>query len=169
MYAPRHRQGPPGSGKSTLARRLGAARGLPVFHLDQAFWRAGWQEAPKAEFAATVESWAELPAWIIEGNYTATLGPRLRRADTLVYLDVPSWLSTLRVVRRSLAGWRRTRPDMADGCEERLDLGFFRFTWTWNAQSRARNLAVARDFGGRSVILRNPGRDAALRAVLAAG
>ncbi len=34
--------GGPGSGKSTLARRLHAISGLPLFHLDQLYWRAGW-------------------------------------------------------------------------------------------------------------------------------
>jgi adenylate kinase family enzyme len=33
--------GPPGCGKSTLARHIGERYGLPVFHLDQAYWQAG--------------------------------------------------------------------------------------------------------------------------------
>lgn len=56
--------GPPGSGKSTLARRIGARHSLPVFHLDQAYWRAGWVEAPPDEFSAEVERLAALPAWV---------------------------------------------------------------------------------------------------------
>lgn len=51
--------GGPGSGKSTLAVRLGAALGLPVVHLDAHFWRPGWQESPRAEWADRV---AELAA-----------------------------------------------------------------------------------------------------------
>ena len=161
--------GSPGSGKSTFARRLGAATGLPVFHMDRAFWRPGWREAPRDEFAAQVEAWAAQPSWIIEGNYTGTLGPLLARADTLVYLDVPSWLATIRVVRRYLVGWRRTRPDMADDCREQLDPAFFRFTWTWNRLRRERNIAIADAFGGRTLILRRRETEAGLRTLTDGG
>ena len=79
--------GSPGSGKSTVARRLGARHGLPVFHLDQAFWRPGWVPAPPAEFAAEVARLAALPAWVIDGTYTATLAPRLARAELVVVVE----------------------------------------------------------------------------------
>ena len=49
--------GPPGSGKSTLARRLGARHGLPVFHLDQAYWRPGWVERWDPGFPRFAWSW----------------------------------------------------------------------------------------------------------------
>ena len=76
--------GPPGAGKSTLARQLGAFFGLPVFHLDQVWWRPGWIEAPPDAFRADVERIAALPAWVIDGNFTATIVPRLCAADTLI-------------------------------------------------------------------------------------
>ncbi len=44
--------GPSGSGKSTLARKLGDRIGVPVFHLDQAYHRPGWQPQPTAVFEA---------------------------------------------------------------------------------------------------------------------
>ena len=146
--------GPPGSGKSTLARKLGTRLGLPVIHLDQAFWRPGWVEAPAEEFRSAIERAVANPAWIIEGNYTSMALPaRLARADTLVYLDLPAWLCTIRVVRRVLLGWGRTRPDLAPDCPERLDWAFIRFVWAWNSIRRDRNLAIAASFGGRVVVL----------------
>lgn len=146
--------GPPGSGKSTLARKLGARLGLPVIHLDQIFWRPGWIESPADAFRAEIDRIAARPAWIIEGNYTVTADSRLARADTLVYLDVPAWLSLTRILRRIVTTHGRTRVDLTPGCPERLDLAFLRFTWTWNRLRRDRHLAMAAAFDGRTAIFR---------------
>ena len=146
--------GPCGSGKSTLARTIGARYGLPVFHLDQAFHRPGWQPAPEAEFAAEVERIAALPAWVIDGNYKATIASRFEAADTLIYLDMPAWLTMSRIARRTLASYGRVRPDAAVGCPERLDLPFLHFALTWNRRSRDKSLALVRRFRGRLVVLR---------------
>ena len=147
--------GPPGSGKSTLARRLGRQLDVPVFHLDQAFWRAGWIEAPRGQFRAEVERLAALPAWVLDGNYTAALAPRLRAADTVVYLDVPSWTSVLRVTQRMPGDFGRVRPNSAPGCPERFDAGFLRFTWSWNRLHRPKVLAALDGFAGQVVTIRN--------------
>jgi adenylate kinase family enzyme len=149
--------GAPGSGKSTMARWLGVRFGLPVFHLDQAWWRPGWVEAPAADFAAEVERLAAVPEWVIDGNFTATLAPRFAAADAVVYLDIPSWLSVVRVVVRTIKGWGRVRPDMAAGCAEKIDFAFLLFTWRWNRERRVRNLGLVEGFGGRRVVLCGPG------------
>ena len=41
--------GPCGAGKSTLAAELGPRLGLPVYHMDQLNWKAGWIESSKDE------------------------------------------------------------------------------------------------------------------------
>jgi adenylate kinase family enzyme len=146
--------GPPGSGKSRLARALGARHDLPVFHLDQAFWRAGWVEAPAEEFHAEVARIAALPRWVIDGNYTATLAPRLARADCVVYLDMPAWLSVARILLRTAAQYGRVRADAAPGCAERFDPGFLRFAWRWNRTRRRRSLALVEGFAGWRVVIR---------------
>ena len=153
--------GPPGSGKSTLACRIGAKHRLPVFHLDQAYWRPGWVAVTTETFHAEVARIADLPAWIIDGNYTDTIAPRLAAADTLIYLDVSSHVSLLRILKRTLAHHGRVRSDAAAGCPERLDLDFLHFAWAWNRTRRARSLSIAKDFEGRTIVLR--GRQAVER------
>jgi len=95
---------------------------------------------------------------VIDGNYSGTLEPRLRRADTVVFLDTPRWLSLLRVLRRTLTHLGRVRRDAAPACPERLDAEFLRFAWNWNRRSRAPLLARLRRFGGRVVLARDGGR-----------
>ena len=146
--------GPPGAGKSTLARLIGARLGLPVFHLDQFFFAPGWAEVPRDTFVAEVERLAAMPEWVIDGNFTFAIEPRLRAADTVIYLDMPSWLCVTRVLWRIWRGYGRTRFDMRDGCPEHLDLSFVWFTWTYNRVSRMRKLEIVERFAGRRVVLR---------------
>jgi adenylate kinase family enzyme len=149
--------GPPGSGKSTLARQVGVHYGLAVFHLDQAFWQPGWIEQTADKFSAEVERIAALPAWVIDGNYLDTIGPRLRTADTLIYLDVPTSLCMFRILRRIATSYGEVRVDSAAGCPERIDLDFLRFAWSWNRTRRARHLALVQEFAGRKLVLRGRG------------
>lgn len=45
--------GNPGSGKSTLAITLHKMLRIPLYHLDQYFWKPGWQRPDRTEFAKT--------------------------------------------------------------------------------------------------------------------
>lgn len=146
--------GPPGSGKSTLARRLGADTGLPVFHLDQAFHRPGWQPVSKEEFRAEVDRIAAGPTWIIDGNYTGTLASRFSAADLVIYLDMPTWLTLARIFKRIAESYGRVRLDAAPGCPERLNGPFLLFALNWNRRSRRRIMALIETFPGRVVVLR---------------
>ena len=115
--------GGPGSGKSTLATRMGAALGLPVYHMDrEVFWLPGWQERAKDDQRRQIERIAALDAWVFEGNNSSSFSLREARADMLVWLDVPLWLRLVRVIRRSVRQNGQTRADMAHDCPERLSL-----------------------------------------------
>ena len=116
-----------GSGKSTLARRLGEITGLPVIHLDAEFWRPGWTETPKSEWRAKVEKLVKRDEWIIDGNFGGTMEIRLAAADTVVFLDFPRFLCAYRALKRWAAYRNKTRPDMAAGCTEKVDLEFLRW------------------------------------------
>ena len=50
--------GNPGSGKSTLASKLHHILGIPIYHLDQYFWKPGWQR-PTTSFGTVRASSAE--------------------------------------------------------------------------------------------------------------
>jgi adenylate kinase family enzyme len=147
-----------GAGKSTLALEIGEALGIEVIHLDQHFWRPGWIETPREEWA---ELQAELLAgesWVADGNYGATLEIRLARADTILFMDMPRRLCFWRIFKRWVRHRGRTRPDLAPDCPEHMDLEFVR--WIWNFPTRSRPMALAKleqaEPGTRVEILRSP-------------
>lgn len=125
-----------GAGKSTFARRLGAILGLEVIHLDVHFWRPGWTETPKPEWAARVERLVARDAWVMDGNFGGTMPRRVEAADTVVFLDLPRTLCVWRALKRRLTYRGGERPDMARGCREKFDLEFL--LWVWNYPKRSR-------------------------------
>ena len=108
-----------------------------------------------AEFAADVARAAAEPAWVIDGNYTGTAGPRLAAADTLVLLEAPRRVRMARVLRRTLRDLGRQRADVADGCPERFDVEFLRYAWNWDRDKAPALRALAAGFAGRTLVLRS--------------
>ena len=147
-----------GAGKSTLAVRLGEILDIEVVHLDALYWKPGWREESRPEWEETVRRWAGRGAWILDGNYGGTLDIRLDKADAVIFLDLPRSLCIRRVLSRRLRYARRSRPDMAPGCPERLDLEFLRYLWKYPAERRPGILQkLERASSGKTVIvLRSP-------------
>jgi adenylate kinase family enzyme len=80
-------------------------------------------------------------SWIIDGNYSGTLAVRLEACDTIVFLDMPRLTCLSRVLFRVLRYRGKSRPDMAAGCAERLDIAFL--LWIWRYPSRSRQKVVS--------------------------
>lgn len=133
--------GSSGSGKSTLSRQIGARLGLPVVHLDQHYWSAGWVEPSPEAWAETVGRLAAAEAWVMDGNYSGTMSRRLAAADAVVFLDRSRWLCVARVGWRRVRHAGRSRPDMAEGCPEQITASLLRFVWTYPGTRRPAVLA----------------------------
>ena len=129
-----------GSGKSTLARELAALHGLPVLHLDTVMFLPDWQERPQDEQLAIVQAFMDAHEnWVIDGNYSNLLQPRrLAEADEIVLLLFNRFAALRRVTLRYRRYRGKSRPDMAVGCEEKLDAAFVRWVlWGGRAESAA--------------------------------
>jgi len=122
--------GCPGAGKSTLAFKLGRLLDLPVIHLDKKFWQPGWAMTPSDIWRRKVAELVAQDMWVIDGTYDKSLDIRLPRADTVVLLDFPRHLCLWRVLKRVFTSLGYVRFDMAEGCPEHIDFGFFK--WIWN-------------------------------------
>ena len=145
-----------GSGKSTLARQLGEKTGLPVVHLDKLFWRPGWVNLTREEFDVVHNAAIEEKKWILDGNFDRTMEPRIRRCDTVVYLDFSRIACLCGVIKRILTTYGKVRPDMGDGCPERFDLEFLQWVWNFNKNKREKNYRLLEQYGDKRIyILKN--------------
>jgi adenylate kinase family enzyme len=129
-----------GSGKSTLAIELGQALSLPVCHLDRLYWKPGWTPTPDEEWEAVVRRLCGQPSWIIDGNFGGTLDVRLSASDTVIFLDLPTRVCLWSAIRRFLAYRGRSRPDMGEGCHEKLNLKYLWWILTYRSKRRPRTL-----------------------------
>jgi adenylate kinase family enzyme len=96
--------GSTGAGKSTVAARLSAHYGLPNVHLDALHWGPNW--TIRAEFQQEVTEWIARDEWVMEGGYRFAVERAWRRADLVVWLDLPFsrvlWQLLARTVRRRM-------------------------------------------------------------------
>jgi adenylate kinase family enzyme len=145
-----------GAGKSTLARSLGERTGLPVIHLDQHYWRAGWVMPTPEAWKAQVAELVKRPAWIMDGNFASTFPERMAVADTVIALDFPTWLCLWRVSKRLISRHGTVREDLPEGCPEQFDWTFLKFVAGFNRTHRPQMLAAFEAFGGTKAILRKP-------------
>ena len=135
--------GSSGSGKSTFARRLSEMIGAPFVSLDALYWKPGWVASDNAEFGELVADIARQPRWVMDGNYTRHGAGELRRqtSDTVIWFDLPRRTCMLGIIRRIAGSYGKVRPEMAEGCPERLDYEFFRYVWSYRRQQRPKLLA----------------------------
>ena len=115
-----------GAGKSTFAADMGGRFSLPVVHLDKLWWLPGWVNRSEEEFDFLLSAELAKPAWVMDGNYQRTLAVRLAAA---AYARV-----------REYAG--RTRPDIGEGCPERVDAEFEEWILKYDREVRPAMLAA---------------------------
>ena len=148
-----------GSGKSTLARTLGERYHAEVLHFDAVHFLPGWQVRDGAEKREITERFLDThEAWVVDGNYTKLFfEQRMREADRIVVLLFNRFACLLRVWRRYRTYRNRTRPDMGEGCNEKLDLEFVKWILFEgrNKKARERNRAVIRQYPEKVTVIRN--------------
>lgn len=145
-----------GSGKSTFARRLGTLLDLEVIHLDSIYWTAGWVEMPKPEWKRKVEELLIRNAWIIDGNYSGTLEVRLEACDTVIFLDMSRTICLWRLLKRAVLYRNVRRPDMAEGCPEKLNWEFIKWVWGYRERTRPKIIKLLENNAKQIIWLQSP-------------
>lgn len=144
--------GSSGVGKSTVAAQIAEREQLIVIELDDLMHGPNWTPTPTPEFRAKVteaiaaaEGSDNTGGWVVPGNYRNVSDIVQRRADTIVWLDLPRRVSTWRLIKRSL---RRvaTRAEVCNGNRERFSNLFSRdpdrnvVLWSWQHHDQYRSI-----------------------------
>jgi adenylate kinase family enzyme len=108
-----HIIGGSGSGKTMLARQVAASLGIPFYHLDEIYFGSDSYFKEEMETHRPLDARlddvcyiAAQAAWVTEGNYLWWTEELLRRADIIIWLDLPwrvtAWRIIIRQVRKGL-------------------------------------------------------------------
>ncbi|MEC4578553.1 NB-ARC domain-containing protein [Streptococcus dysgalactiae] len=115
--------GPNGAGKSTLARELEKLLNIKVVHLDRVFWKSEWESISQKDLEKNIEKYLnKYGKLILDGDYLFNIEQRLSYADAVIWLKKPILKCLWNVIKRRFKYNNKVRPDMAEGCIERLNI-----------------------------------------------
>ena len=76
-----------GSGKSTFSIKLHEKTKIPLYHLDNIWWKADRSHISRDEFDERLSDLVGQDSWIIDGDYSRTYEKRIAACDTIFFLD----------------------------------------------------------------------------------
>lgn len=106
-----------GSGKTTAARRLAEVSGLPLVDVDEVCWQPGWVQVPVEEQRRRFTEICARDQWVLDTAYGVWTDVALARAELVLALDYPRWVSLARLVRRTASRIVR-RTEVCNGNRE---------------------------------------------------
>ena len=140
--------GCPGSGKSTFARKLQEKTGLPLYYLDMIWHKPDKTTLTKEEFYEKLHELIARDEWIIDGNYSRTLEPRLQACDTAFVFDLP--LEVCLAGAQARVGTKRI--DMPWE-ETELSQEFLNYILSFSQQKLPRLLQLARQYSAQKQVV----------------
>lgn len=127
-----------GSGKSTLCRILSEKYHIPALHLDTVHFLPNWEVREASEKQNLVTSFLDNhpDGWVIDGNYTKlSFDRRVEEADIVIQMLFGRLNCLLRCIKRYYTYKGKSRPDMAEGCNEKIDWEFVKWI-LWKGRSK---------------------------------
>ncbi|MAG01778.1 hypothetical protein CMI42_00415 [Candidatus Pacearchaeota archaeon] len=123
--------GPQGSGKTTFAKMISKKLRIPVFSLDDIYWKKKYtikrNETQKKKSLDKILKGKK--KWIIEGLSTSFVDKAIRQAELVIWLDLNHKLLSYRVIKRqfksmlvgssSLSGLRKLLGEIKDYKEKK--------------------------------------------------
>lgn len=150
--------GSPGSGKTTLAKKLAYKTKLPLIHLDW-FYHQKMDDYynDKVAWRAKVRTLANGASWVMDGNYSSTLEYRVKRCDTVIFLDYSTRTALGGVFGRLLTARFKKRDDMPEDWVEKIDWSFIKYVLTFRRSKRPAIIELVRQYekSKRIIVLKN--------------
>ena len=150
--------GCPGSGKSVFSAVLSQKTGLPLCHLDMLYWNPDRTTVSREVFDDRLNSVIESDQWIIDGNYSKLFYERrMEEADQIILLLFNRFSCLFRAFRRYLQYKNQTRPDMAEGCNEKFDFAFMKWI-LWEGRTKdakKRYQWILAQYSNKAVLIKN--------------
>ena len=96
--------GTSGSGKTRVSTEISKRLNIKHVELDSIHWRPEWKGRSINEFRELVDEATKGESWVVDGNYSKVRDIVWRKAEILVWLDLPFnivfWRIFLRTVNR---------------------------------------------------------------------
>ena len=138
-----------GSGKSVFSRSFASLTGLPLYHLDNIWWREDGTNISREEFDVRLGEILARDCWIIDGNYKRTMERRMAACDTVIFFDLP-----LEVCIEGIKARRgKPRPDMPwKGAGDSDDPEFMAFVQSFNEEHRPHVVELMEKYRDKNII-----------------
>ena len=146
-----------GSGKSTAALAIAERTGRSATLVDDLTWLPGWVPVEASVQREVIGEIVAGERWVLDSAYGAWLDLVLPRAQLVVGLDYPRWLSLGRLVRRTVSGALTGEPRCNGNVESWRNMvgrnSIIRWHFASFARKRERMRAWAASPDGPSVLL----------------
>lgn len=76
-----------GQRKKHICRKAAPQNKIPLFHLDNIWWKADRTHISREEFDSELNRIIQGDSWIIDGDYNRTYAARFEKCDTVIFLD----------------------------------------------------------------------------------
>jgi len=147
------------SGKSTLANKISLDIGTPVYHLDAFFLDSNWNKKNLNELLEISNKILLKEEGVIDGNYTEVLSERIKWADLIIFIDVPTITHLYRMLYRIITirlGIEK-RYGNPEGTKSEFSLNFLSWVLNWNKKQKKKIFSMLEQTKDKKIlIIKNP-------------
>ena len=136
-----------GSGKSTFALRLHDLTGLPLYHLDNIWWKPDRTHISREEFDRRLDDILNDDRWILDGDYSRTYEKRIAACDTVFFLDYTEEICMDGIIGR-IGKERRDIP----WTENKLDPELVKLVKDYETQNKPVLIELFRKYADKDIV-----------------